>query len=353
MGCFMDRELPELERNKTIDHILKHPDKESKLRGHVKLLLLGTGDSGKSTFIKQMKNIHKGGFSHNEMLTFQNVVRSNCLSSIQRIFNHASSIKHRFSDDVMEQKNMIEEARELTPEVALAIKKVWEDKNVKKYIKNYENELQIPSSSDYYFTNCERYVQPEFVPNNEDILRCKLKTTGIIETKFEEQKVEFTLVDVGGQRAERRKWLHCFDDVDAVIYLAALDEYNMVLYEDGTTNRMEESLNLFKDVTGSQWFSEKAFILFLNKSDLFKKKIKRAPLRTCSYLKKEATEEHDVYEKAIEFMKAKYRSYYASHLDLFIHVTCALDEGNCKFVFESVRNTIMKLSLESGGFSEF
>jgi len=57
-----------------------------------------------------------------------------------------------------------------------------------------------------------------------------------------------------------------------VIYLTALDEYNMVLQEDGTTNRMEESLNLFKEVTGAQWFSGKSFILFLNKSDIFKDK---------------------------------------------------------------------------------
>lgn len=53
-------------------------------------------------------------------------------------------------------------------------------------------------------------------------------------------------MDVGGQRSERRKWLHCFDNVTAVLFLVALNEYDMVLEEDNRTNRMEESLKLFQ-----------------------------------------------------------------------------------------------------------
>lgn len=95
----------------------------------------------------------------------------------------------------------------------------------------------------------------DFVPSNDDILRAKMRTTGntysfslssskhifqqnhtdwdnihiryyegIIETTLVIDGIEFLIVDVGGQRNERRKWLHCFDNVTAVIYLAALDE---------------------------------------------------------------------------------------------------------------------------------
>ena len=42
----------------------------------------------------------------------------------------------------------------------------------------------------------------------------------------------FRLCDVGGQRTERRKWIHCFDDVTAIIFVAALNEYDMMLEED-------------------------------------------------------------------------------------------------------------------------
>lgn len=40
------------------------------------------------------------------------------------------------------------------------------------------------------------------------------------------------MVDVGGQRSERRKWIHCFENVTSIIFLAALSEYDQVLYEN-------------------------------------------------------------------------------------------------------------------------
>lgn len=93
------------------------------------------------------------------------------------------------------------------------------------------------------------------------MLRSRSKTTGIIETHFEVESLTFTLVDVGGQRSERRKWyielntanlttnrLHCFQDVTAVIFCAALSGYDLKLYEDETTNRMHEALKLFNEI---------------------------------------------------------------------------------------------------------
>ena len=39
------------------------------------------------------------------------------------------------------------------------------------------------------------------------------------------------MVDVGGYRSERRKWIHCFENVTSIIYLVALSEYDQVLLE--------------------------------------------------------------------------------------------------------------------------
>lgn len=47
----------------------------------------------------------------------------------------------------------------------------------------------------------------------------------------------FEMYDVGGQRNERKKWIHCFDSVTAIIFVAALSEYDQVLFEDASTNR--------------------------------------------------------------------------------------------------------------------
>lgn len=43
--------------------------------------------------------------------------------------------------------------------------------------------------------------------------------------------VKFRMVDVGGQRSERRKWIHCFENVTSIIFLVALSEYDQILFE--------------------------------------------------------------------------------------------------------------------------
>lgn len=42
------------------------------------------------------------------------------------------------------------------------------------------------------------------------------------------------LIDVGGQRSERRKWIHCFENVTTNIFLVAISEYDQCLYESQT-----------------------------------------------------------------------------------------------------------------------
>lgn len=48
-------------------------------------------------------------------------------------------------------------------------------------------------------------------------------------------QLHFRLFDVGGQRSERKKWIHCFEDVTAIIFCVAMSEYDQVLHEDETT----------------------------------------------------------------------------------------------------------------------
>jgi len=273
-----ENEEKEYVRNRGIEDEIKKIRKKDEDK-KVKLLLLGTGDSGKSTFAKQMRYIYKeGGFAHLEVQSYKNIIRSNTLNSMQRVFDYGSSKGFTFSKKVEKYIEPILEARDLSDELATAIQNMWEkDEELNKFVNDNMNELQIPSSAIYFFENAGRFGVEDFKPTNDDIFRAKLKTTGINETKFFVNDVEFTMVDVGGQRAERKKWLHCFDGVNCVIYLAALDEYNMMLQEDNNTNRLTESLKLFGEVTCSQWFEGKSFILFLNKSDLFEKKNSNSP----------------------------------------------------------------------------
>ncbi len=103
----------------------------------------------------------------------------------------------------------------------------------------------------------------------EDFLKMRVRTTGVVEASFHVRyrgmALSFRLIDVGGQRSERRKWIHCFDNVDAILFLVAISEYNQVLLEDGRTNRMDESLKLFESIVNNPFFIKTSFLLFLNK----------------------------------------------------------------------------------------
>ncbi|VDK28238.1 unnamed protein product, partial [Gongylonema pulchrum] len=149
-----------------------------------------------------------------------------------------------------------------------------------------------------FFDSIDRIAAPDYKPSEQDILLTRIKTTGIVEVNFVIKNVRFRnkiykkhfsflekekhcrIFDVGGQRSERKKWIHCFEDVNAVIYIVAISEYDEVLFEDNTTNRILESMRLFESICNSRWFISTSIILFLNKKDLFAEKIKTKSIRT-------------------------------------------------------------------------
>ena len=64
--------------------------------------------------------------------------------------------------------------------------------------------------------------------------------------------------------------LSYFNEVDGVIFIASLSGYNLILEEDPTENQMIECIKLFYTLTNSAFFAKTPFILFLNKTDVFK-----------------------------------------------------------------------------------
>ncbi|VDO93617.1 unnamed protein product [Soboliphyme baturini] len=150
---------------------------------------------------------------------------------------------------------------------------LWKDAGVRACYER-SNEYQLIDSAKYFLDKTDELRRPDYTPSEQDILRCRVMTRGIFETKFEVDKVRFHMFDVGGQRDERRKWIQCFNDVTAVIFVCASSSYNMVLMEDKAVNRLRESLSLFKSIWNNRWLKTISAILFLNKQDLLAEKIK-------------------------------------------------------------------------------
>ena len=141
--------------------------------------------------------------------------------------------------------------------------------------------LHLVDSTPYFFDHILRIGKEGYEPTEEDLLLVRQPTTGVTEQTFNVDNRSFKVIDVGGQRSERAKWINCFDTCTAVIFVASLSCYDQSLYEDDTVNAMSEALKLFEETCNSRWFRKTSIILFLNKSDLFEFKIPNRPLALC------------------------------------------------------------------------
>ena len=128
------------------------------------------------------------------------------------------------------------------------------------------------------------------------------------------------IVDVGGQRAERKKWFSCFEDVTAVIYCASLSGYDESMYEDEMANVMHDSLDVFEEhVIKNRWFIETSVILFLNKVDIFHEKIEIVPITVC-FDDFPQDGNPNGKDEVLQFIKHKYHSRNNSDKQIYTHV---------------------------------
>lgn len=318
-----------------------------------KLLLLGAGGCGKSTLFKQMIKIYGDGFPEEVRKTFTPIVYNNILDAMQILCYQSVEW------GVVEPKN--EESKAVLDELkgdevideALAnhIKSLWTDKGIQATYEERCN-FQLNPSSNYYFDKITEIGAPDYIPSEQDVLRSRVRTTGIVENPFTIDGNAFKMFDVGGQRNERKKWIHCFENVTAVLFVAAIAEYDQVLYEDETTNRMVEALSLFDEICNSRWFRDTSMILFLNMRDLFEEKLQKKPLADwCTEAKGMPQYEGEAtYEAGCEFMQEIFEGKNRNEdKTIYTHVCCATDTSNVTAVFNAVKDIIIRKSLNEAG----
>jgi len=293
----------------------------------------------------------EGGFTHEELVSFRNVIFSNCVSQMRVILEAAAILKIQLNSDAALQAGqkilqLPTQGNSWNNEIGIAVKTLWQDDGVKETFNLGMKKYQLNETASYFFDNVDRYLTDGFIPSYDDVLRVRVRSTGIEEATFVFDKISIRVVDVGGQRSERRKWIHCFDCVTAIIFCASLSGYDQVLREDRTQNRMLESILLFDEVANSSNLNKNDIILFLNKEDLFKEKIKTTDLNVCFSNYTGGCNE----EAAKEFIKQRFLE--RTNATIYPHFTTAIDTRNIEFVIKSVRETILKNTLSKIGIYE-
>ncbi|KAK0437454.1 guanine nucleotide binding protein, alpha subunit [Desarmillaria tabescens] len=350
-NCASQSDKEEKARSDLIDKQLE--DDSKKFKKECKILLLGSGESGKSTIVKQMKIIHQGGFTPQELDSYRGTVYKNVLESAQGIVQAMRKIGidcHNYSNRVLAETILdyrLDEttAFTLSSEIADAIHQLWQDPVISTMMEEHSTEFYLMDSASYFFTEVLRIGAPGYRPTETDVLRARAKTTGITETRFNMGQLQIHMFDVGGQRSERRKWIHCFESVTSIIFCTALSEYDQVLLEERNQNRMAESLVLFESVINSRWFLRTSIILFLNKIDVFKMKVSRVPLDR--YFP-EYTGGNDV-NKAAKYILWRFMQANRARLSVYPHLTQATDTTNVRLVFAAVKETILQNALKDSG----
>jgi len=322
----------------------------------IKLLLLGAGESGKSTIFKQMRVLFGAPLTEEEKAQITPVVYNNTISSM-KILAHQTNLLG-FKDEVMEANLKHFDLITNTPdsavideEVGTAVRALWKDPGV---LKAWDRraDYQIVESVKYYFNEIDRIMADDYVATQQDMLLARVRTSGIVTERYVIDSKSFEMYDVGGQRNERKKWIHCFDDVTAVIFVAALSEYDQVLFEDASMNRMTEAVELFEEICNNRYFTNSSMILFLNKKDLFEEKIKTVHIGDQESFGDfpAAFGDKDYYDRGVEYFLNKFLVV-NNNPDrvVYNHVTCATDSQNVKVVFNATKDIIMRKNFEDAG----
>ncbi|KAI9246908.1 G-alpha protein [Phascolomyces articulosus] len=333
MGCCQSAErVQENKRSNQIDSQIKRD--RVNLRSEIKMLLLGAGESGKSTILKQMKLIHDGGYTSEEREGFKEVIYSNTIQSMRVTLEAMELLAIEFHNPQNENnRQLILEAppqiEMMSQELVQALASLWDDRGVRECVRR-SNEYQLNDSARYYFDSIIRIGHPSYMPSDQDVLRSRVKTTGITETTFVINQMTCRMFDVGGQRSE-----------------LAISEYDQVLVEDSSVNRLQESLTLFDSICNSKWFTKTSIILFLNKIDLFAEKLPRSPLAKyfADYMG------GNKYEAACQYLLNRFVSLNtrADSKQIYTHFTCATDTKQIKFVMAAVNDICLHDNLRNVG----
>mmetsp|Transcript_67426 Transcript_67426/g.60562 ORF Transcript_67426/g.60562 Transcript_67426/m.60562 type:complete len:415 (+) Transcript_67426:104-1348(+) len=395
------------------DYMLKNKEANKAVK---KLLLLGSGSSGKSTLFKQLKCIfNPWGLDASEFIETAHSIRTNIVLGILKLLQKSQDLydsdPNRYSKcyiDLDADPNLINEIQVILQfrhetfenmddakwdqlqRLGEAIDYIWKNVDGIRHTFNERgSRFSFADNMEYFFDKCRSIFLEEFYPTHEDVLKCRIRTTGMVEITYEIKDSFFNIYDVGGQRNERKKWIHSFENVTAVIYVAALSHFDAVCFEDESQNAMHESISLFNEICNSKWFRKTAMILFLNKSDLFREKLmeclnidkcfnnqqqkgginsingngwdgeeyhgpcyKESDKLNNSNINQDQQYFEHCYKSQVDFIaKLYYDQRQNEDKKIFTHITNATDRTNVEKVFWDCQNIVIRKNLSTGGFT--
>ncbi|KAI0649357.1 G-protein alpha subunit [Trametes meyenii] len=250
-----------------------------------------------------------------------------------------------------QEDKLVQEVASILSTCQRDIKELWELPAVKKL--RDRRRLKLEEWAEYFLNNIARVSAPGYVPTIEDILHARIQTMGVAEHVFDMsvhgRTVRWHLFDVGGARGQRHSWIPYFDDATAIIFLAPVSAFDQYLDEDPRTNRIDDSLQLFKQICSNALLKRAHLVLFLNKTDVLKAKL-AAGIQVNKYITSYGDRANE-YDTVVAYFKAHFTQVHRRNNEnnrvLFTHLTSAVNTKAMQSIITDVRDSIFRGYLKS------
>ncbi|XP_060572137.1 guanine nucleotide-binding protein subunit alpha-14-like [Ruditapes philippinarum] len=311
-------------------------------RKEIEIIFFGKTGSGKTTLFRQLQIIYGDEYSDDEVGYFKRHVYKDIVQTIQALIYSMKVLNIQFQDDEnLEMAKRVHSVdtfymKTISEELANAIKLLWNDRGVQTCLES--GSVSVSDSAIYFLNDMDRVLEPGYSPSKQDIVRVFIPTTGIQEYVFEQERHLFRITEMGGFNLHTfrcRKLLFQFiQTIHVIFYVADISVFEKTVEGSDSENEVVEAVDLFKLVVLHPWVSRTSVVLFLNKIDLFKEKLKRHNLH--DHFPEYIGPEHDV-EAGCHFMKNLFLAVQAEeNRPIFPHFTCAIDTPGMKRVFDNI-----------------
>eukprot|EP01084_Bolivina_argentea_P063949 116660_1 len=248
-------------------------------KDYKKILFLGTGNSAKATLFKQIQYLYGSGFDIHDKLALKEQIYSQIISEMQHVIKYFNFVNDTSSNKLQNATNIVLEYNDFTvfgAEIADSIQYIWKNDERLNDIFNWNGwHTILYQTTQYFWNNIDRIKHTNYIPNYEDIIRVRHRTTGVIEGDFEIDNQQWFVYTTGGQKSERKKWIRYFDSVDMMVYMVNLSSFNQNLYEDHQKNCMVDSIELFEQLINGSYFVNSHIVLIFSMIDIFEQKKKK------------------------------------------------------------------------------
>jgi len=216
-----------------------------------------------------------------------------------------------------------------------------------------EGGFDLEYSSKYFLSCLDRITAPDFIPTVDDMLHVRISTMGIEEHLVHvSSKYIYRVVDVAGARGQRHHWAAYFDGPGVIIFIVATSEYDQFLDQNSGINLLQDAMELFGLICSNQLLQQSAIVLFLNKIDAFKTKLKSGRAPFGKFFSNFAGSEQS-FDQARKFIKAQFHQVSVNspfpNRKLYSYFLQATNTRSTRNTLDSVQDMLFRKNLETTG----